>query len=180
MGLTRKTVGGIQPDLKDQALSDILHWVWSWRAQKQRLVSSTDAQGKGGTKLEIRRSFSLASYDEHMLVVVGWNLARAIAQADKFFPSFHIAEEQIEAIRLLRHLYEHWDEQRESFQNSSVQKKRSSKKFVERFPNCRPWSITYTKDDWLIGGIVGIQAITDALVSIENTALEIEKQLSKK
>ena len=180
MGLTRSTVGDAPPGPKEQALNDILHWVWSWRSQLQRLASSTNAQGQGGGELKLRQSFSLASYDEHMLVVAGWNLARAIARAAEFFPSFRIAEDKLEALRHLRHLYEHWDEQREAFQSSTVAKKHSAKRFVELFPHGRPWSITYTKDDWLLGGVVGINAITDALVPIEAEALEIEKQLRKK
>lgn len=116
----------------------------------------------------------------HVLVVAGWNLARAIQKAGELFPSFRIAQDKAEALRLLRHLYEHWDEQRPAFQDPAVPKERSAKRFVELFPQGRPWSITYAKDDWLLGGVVGIEAITDALVAIEEEALQIERQLLEK
>ena len=180
MGLTRSTVDNAPPDPAEQSLNDVLHWVWSWRAQLKRLVATTNAQGQGDGDIEVRQSFSLASYDEHVLVVAGWNLARAIQKAGELFPSFRIAQDKAEALRLLRHLYEHWDEQRPAFQDPAVPKERSAKRFVELFPQGRPWSITYAKDDWLLGGVVGIKAITDALVAIEEEALQLERQLLEK
>jgi hypothetical protein len=180
VGITRSIIGDEPPDPTEEALNDVLHWVWSWRVQTQRLLSSTAAEGQAATELDVRRSLSLATYDEHMLVVAGWNLARALARGGSVVSAVRIAEDKHKALRLLRNLYEHWDEQRPAFQDPAKPKLRSAKEFAELFPKGQPWSITYMKNDWLLGGVVGINAITDALVSIEGAALEMEKQLRNK
>jgi hypothetical protein len=54
--------------------------------------------------LEQRKSLSKASYDEHLLAVAGWNLARSIDRAADHFPQVSIPESIREAMRLLRHL----------------------------------------------------------------------------
>jgi hypothetical protein len=112
-----------------------------------------------------------------MLVVAGWNLARALTRCSSVLPALQISEDKYDALRLLRNLYEHWDEQRPAFQDSAKPKQRSGKEFAELFPEGRPWSITYMREDWLLGGVVGINAITDALVGLEDAALQMEKQL---
>ena len=176
MGLTRSTVdeGPVEP--RGQALTDVLHWTWSWRLQADRLLASTNAQGGGDDDVAKRRSFSAASYDEHMLVVAGWNLARAVRRAEELFPSIRMTD-QAKALRLLRNLYEHWDEQRVAFQSDSQPKERSAREFVESFPQGHPWSITYTQDDWLLGGVVSANAILRDLKAVEREALDLERQL---
>ena len=59
-------------------------------------------------------------------------------------------------------------------QLGGAQKKRSGKDFDELFPEGKPWSITYTKEDWLLGNVVPIKALTGGLREIESKALEIE------
>jgi len=138
VGLTRSTVDNAPPDPREESLNDVLHWVWSWCAELKRLVASTNAQGQGDSDIEVRQSFSLASCEEHALVVAGWNLTRAIQKVGELFPSFRIAQDKAEPLRLLRYLYEHWDEQRPAFQDPAVAKERSARRFVELFPQGRP------------------------------------------
>ena len=174
--LTRSTVGSepINPEL--QALNDVLHWIWSWRVQVGRLVTSTDAQGVGESALEKRRSYSLASFDEHLLIVTGWNLARALRSAGKRFPSIATADTTHEPLRRLRNLYEHWDQQRKSFQDPTETKILSGAQFSKLFPTGKPWSITYEREDWLLGAIVPIRALTQELASVEEEVLRLESE----
>jgi len=164
-------------DPREEALTDVLHWIWSWRVQLQRLISSTKVQGQCSGAIERCRSYSCASYDEHALVVVGWNLARAMKKAGELFPSIRFTENKSEVLRLLRNLYEHWDSQREPFRNPKVPKERSAKDFATLFPTGRPWSITFAQDDWLLGGVIGVNSISAEIATIETEALELETQL---
>jgi hypothetical protein len=177
--LKRSTVNDKPANPREEVLSALMHWIWSWRKQVERLLASTRAQGQGDSEIERRKSFTLASYDEHILVVAGWNLARAIRRASALFPSIQIAEDRYHGLRLLRHLYEHWDKQRPAFQDPAASKEWSGKEFTERFPHGMPWSITLTGQDWLLGGVVGIKEITDSVAAIEKEALELEVQSRK-
>lgn len=174
--ITRSTVGNEVPDPDEEALNDLLHWVWSWRLQVSRLGKSTEAQYSEAKPLDQRRSRSAASYDEHALAVVGWNLARAVARAGKRFPLLGISGATYEALRLLRDLYEHWDEQRPPFHSGEIEKKFSGRNFAEQFPEGKPWSITYAQDDWLLGGVVPINELTRELEPIEKATLRIEEE----
>ena len=175
--LRRSTVGDAVPDRGHEALNDVLHWIWSWRVQLRRFRESTQEQGSGADALEQRKSFSKASFDEHLLLVAGGNLVRAIDRAtERFAQTEGFAQiSMAEAVGLLRNLYEHWDEQRRSFQEKDTPKRLSGKKFVDHFPDGRPWSLVYTTDDWLLGGVVPIAALTRELDAIEAEALRLEQ-----
>lgn len=177
--VTRTTVGNERPDSRLEVLGDVIHWVWSWRVQVTRFGESTRRQFEGRTTLEHRTSASRASYDEHMLVVAGWNLARALDCARKLYPEFPLGEkvsELLDPLRYLRHLYEHWDEQRLAFQDERAEKILSAKKFLERFPQGRPWEVVYDKDEWLLAGVIPILEFSAALESIEAEALRLEEE----
>jgi hypothetical protein len=174
--VTRTTVGEGQPDPKEEALGDALHWIWSWHLQVGRLRESTLRVTSSRTPLESRRASSRTSYEEHMLLVAGWNLARALNRAQSYMPQATLSEETGQALKLLRDLYEHWDEQRLALQMNNVPKQRSAKTLAKFFPEARPWTIVFTSDDWLIGGIVGIGELSEALVPIEQEVLRLEEE----
>lgn len=178
--LTRSTVGTGPVDPQAEAINDALHWIWSWRVQVRRLRESFEAEWAGGTVLEHRTALenrqvsSRFSFDEHMLVVTGWNLARAIKRVEATVLTFGVRDDQREALKLLRHLYEHWDEQRPAFQSSDVPKEKSAAALAAHFPQGRPWTIVFDKTDWLLGGVVRINELTRALKNVESTLLAIE------
>jgi hypothetical protein len=170
--ITRSTVSA---ELVDP-LEDVLHWIWSWRTQLNRLTVSTEAQGQGNTPVEKRQSYSRASFDEHMLAVTGWNLTRALNAAQPRLPTTELAQRTSDALRLLRNLYEHWDTQRGSFQSTSTEKIRSGAEFSRSFPEGRPWSITYGETDWFLGGVLAIGELTRQLRTIEQEILTVQRQ----
>ncbi|MCH7875797.1 MAG: hypothetical protein IH965_10920 [Gemmatimonadetes bacterium] len=174
--IVRSTSGHGESDEDEEVLNDVLHWIWSWRLQLRRFRETTATQGQAETDVDRRRSYSAASYDEHIVAVVGWNLIRAIDRAADRFPIFEITGDTAEQLRLLRHLYEHWDEQRSSFRSPSSPKTGSGKRFTELFPEGHPWSITYDGDDWLLGGVVALNSLTRELHNLEANALQLEQR----
>lgn len=178
-GLTRRTVGHESVDPNVEAISDVLHWIWSWRLQVVRLRQTTAKQGQGDSDVERRQSYSAASYDEHALAVVGCHVVRAVDRAGQRFGSIAVAEQQSEPLRLLRDLYEHWDEQRESFRAGGPPRAMSGKSFSKKFPEGQPWSIAYVAGDWLLGGVVSLNGLTRELDVIEEEALSLETQLKQ-
>ena len=175
--LTRSTVGADGGDVRWEATTDALHWIWSWRLQVERHAESTKRDGAGSTNLERLQAFSATSYDEHMLAVVGWHLVRAIARANDVLEEIALDPALADALQLLRHIYEHWDEQRPVFQDPSIPKKLSAKHFDEKFPDGQPWSVAFTAEDWMLGGVVPIRGLTRSLSAIEERLLEIQAQL---
>lgn len=180
MSLTRSTIDDKPPNPREEALNDLLHWIWSWRLQLARLIDSTNRQGQGDTPTDKRRSFSRASCDEHLVLVVGRNVVRAISRAEKVFPGTDFELHEDEALSLLRNLYEHWDEQRSSFQNATIPRIRSGKEFINSFPSGKPWSITYVENDWLIGGVVPLNKVSQQLDDIEKKVLKLEEIMKNK
>jgi hypothetical protein len=164
---------------QQEALNDVKHWVWSWQLQLSRLVDSTNAEWSGGIKQGRPKDYSRTTYDEHALVLVGWNVGRAIKRAEHLFPEIKLASDTYRALRLLRNLYEHWDEQRKCFREGG-EKKRAAKEFVEAFPQGRPWSITYGFDDWTIGAVLPVRQVTKELGLIEELAHSLEEQIEAK
>ena len=150
-----------------EVLNDVLHWIWSWCLQLERLVESTKLEWAGGAGSKGRRVFSRTSYDEHALIVAGGNLARALKPAAELFPELPIDAQRLKAVRLLRNLYEHWDEQRDAFRIPDVTKRRSAKDFTELFPEGRPWSISYGAEEWTLCGVLPLDALTRDLKSLE-------------
>lgn len=156
--------------------SDLLHWIWSWRVQFDRLRESTYKDGFGKSLDVKRRSFSRTSLDEHLLAVVGGHLVKAMDEFGSGLPVHALAPAHLEALRLLRNLYEHWDEQRESLRDPEKQLERSAKTFSELFPEGRPFSITYAANDWLLGGVVPLQGVTGATAGLAEAILELERE----
>jgi hypothetical protein len=178
--LTRSTVGSEPVPPEEEALDDVLHWIWSWRLQIRRISDSFDVQGSGSTNVERRQSWSRFSFDEHVLTVTGWNLARAIKRAEALYPEIRLSEQKSEALKLLRHLYEHWDEQRTAFRSSTGPKDRSAAAFADRFPEGRPWTMVFDRNDWILGGVVRLNELTRELSVLEPIILAIEERRRSK
>jgi hypothetical protein len=176
--ITRSTVGEGLPNPEEEALNDVLHWIWSWQLQVDRLRESAFNNPSGETPLDYRKASSRASYDEHIMAVVGWNLARALKRAQPYIQQIAFSVETSKALELLRHLYEHWDEQRPAFQLKDIPKERAAKHLAEQFPEARPWTMVFA-DDWLLAGKVGIGELSEALLPVEQEVLRIEAERAR-
>ena len=172
--LTRSTVGGGRDDPRFALTNDVLHWLWSWRLQVERHAESTRHDGEGDTHLQQLKAFSRTSYDEHILTVVGAHLVRAIDRAEQELGESLLNTEAAEALPLLRNLYEHWAEQRPAFEDASISKSHSGKTFADRYPEGRPWSVTFDGDELLLGGVVRVHALTKELNELESKVIALE------
>lgn len=80
-----------------------------------------------------------------------------------------------QSVELLRNIWEHWDEQRETFQTEPV---KSGRRFRSAFPGHSPWSYGYSSDPAVgtrVGGVLHLEALAaelDALASLLQPQLE--------
>lgn len=160
----------------DRVVSEALHWIWSWNVQLDRLYLSTKAEWNMNqteiSSLESEKICSRTSLDEHLLLVVGRNVLRAIDCLPPHLADGTIPTNTREALNLLRNIYEHWDEQRAAFENPGIPKTRSGKCFSKKYPNGILRSITYAQDDFYIGGVVGLKSFSNQLSELAHRLLD--------
>lgn len=166
---------------QQRAIDEVLHWLWSTKLQVERLAESTknEWESMGADRIENKRLCSKTSCYEHLLLVTGRNLLRAIDIAKTYYSKIDLRPETREAIKLLRDIYEHWDEQREAFQNPQVEKTRSGKIFSQCFPLGKPWAIEYSSSGARLAGALEINSFYEELKSLEELVLEIEHTINE-
>jgi hypothetical protein len=170
------------PDPHQAALTDVAHWIWSCKLQIRRFLRSVDSIGRSSWRsdLERRRSFSKMSYDEHMIFVAAANLERALAQASALLDGLELSEQLRERLTLLRNIYEHWNEQRDSFRQSTRPKARSGRRLQERLPRAAPWSFEWHPNgDIVLAGVVSLQNFWRELRILERSMRRLEKRQRK-
>jgi len=176
--LTRSTLGRPESDPNERVLEDMLHWVWSSQLQIRRLIESTNAEWNSSSLDPAlrRKVFSQTTFDEHIVLVAGRNLVRALDRAQEQFPALGLTDDMRACIKLLRDIYEHWDEQREAFLPGGPPKERSGKEFAERHPDGKPWSITYAASGLVLGGVLPLNDFLVSLDGLESALLRLEAE----
>jgi len=175
--IRRTTLGTGTPNPRQKALADLLHWVWSCRLQLKRLLHSVKEEGAvmDLPKDRHRQQFSQTSYDEHMAFVAFGDFSKALEQARPYFPSLSLSPERLKALCLLRNLYEHWNQHRDTFRSPDLAKVRSGKEFDSAFPAGKPWSLTIQPSgDILMADLVSLFALDQELQSLEAHLVELE------
>jgi hypothetical protein len=115
-----------------------------------------------------------------MVVVAFGDFKRALEQARPYFPTLSLSAEKFHALCLLRNIYEHWDQHRDTFRHSDLTKAQSGKIFASQFPEGKPWSLTIQPSgDVLIADLVSLHALDQELQSLETRMLELEDGLHK-
>lgn len=179
--MKRSTFQRESPDPVEQAMSDLLHWSWSTRLQIRRLARSLraefDAWG-GRPRLKSRRCFSATSYDEHLVFVAAANLQRALESAPRPLRGLtrgsNVPNRQL---RLLRDIYEHWDQLRRQFRADPAKLRGAARRLRDEFPNADPWSFTFDPQtgDIVLAGVVGVKALLKELRLLEARVLRRER-----
>lgn len=161
-----------------QVIVDTLHWLWSLQLQIRRLAESTRLEWSGSfdTSGDPRRLFSQTSLDEHLVLVVGRNLVRALAQLRKKQPDVGLGKDVESVIHRLRDVYEHWDENVPPFDCGSKDKSRGIRALNAVYPDAKPWTITYEGDGPVIGGVLSLKDLIAQLDALECILLKLEKQ----
>jgi hypothetical protein len=145
--MKRSTFQKEAPDPVHQAIQDLLHWSWSTRLQLARLGRSIQREFETWgrrPRVRSRRAFSKTSYDEHLVFVAAANLQRALDAAPRAVRSdLKLTRKSGRALRLLRDVYEHWDQLRREFRNSDGPVRGAAAKLIKEFPGDDPWSFTF-------------------------------------
>lgn len=179
--LKRSTFQKEQPDSAEELLSDILHWSWSLRMQADRLkqdgISELKKWGSDSSYIA-RKAFSRTSCDEHLIMVVATNLDRALNRVPKKQKNIlSIDPNSRRALKLLRNIYEHWDEMRKELRQNNDDPKKSLGILKKEYPDADPWSITIIpeNDDILLAGVVSINTLITELRQLEARVLRTER-----
>lgn len=152
---------------------DVLHWVWSCDKQGERLSQSEAELWKalGGSGSIPPRTFSTADLDAHLLLVAMRNLMLALDRVPDLRQAFPLAPEENErALRLLRDVYEHWDEYVDLHRARMPFPSRSGKSLTEEFPTYQPWSMSYGPEGTALAGL-SLGDFFKALAELELAAL---------
>lgn len=179
--IKRSTFGAEAPDRVSQALNDILHWSWATRLQIQRLARSLRTEFRAlstESRLKARRCFSTTTYDEHLVFVAATNLQRAIDRAPRELRSdVRQARLPSRELRLLRNVYEHWDELRQQLRAGATQRTGSAEKLLDEFPDADPWSFTFDPQtgEIVLAGVVQLRPLAKELRRLEARLLRRER-----
>ena len=152
---------------KEERINDLLYWIWNFQLQTKRLIESTNREWSIAEKdaIEKKKIYAATSFDEHILTVVLGNISRAIKSYNEIAKEGKIELTNRMATVYLRNIYEHWDESR--IKNDS----QSLDKLMVIHPSSKPFSITYTNDDWLLAGEFSLTSISKELEDIEKECL---------
>ena len=177
--LKRSTLDRADPDPAKQALDDVLFWLWSSRVQITRLRRSflRELPKRPVPRLTSRRRFARTSYDEHSFLIAARNLDRAFKRAQTIFPELELSDTTRQALRLLRNIYEHWEDHRDTFRSATRQKRQSGETFVRRFPAGDPWSFTFVPrtGDIVLADVVSLADFLSQLRKLEAQVLLLER-----
>jgi len=112
--------------------------------------------------------------------VAATNLDRALGQAQEYIGDGGIPSETRRALRLLRNIYEHWDELREAFRTGGQADRGAAKKLAEEFPEAEPWSIELEPTgDIKLAGLVSLNGLHKALRGLEARARWRQRALKR-
>lgn len=188
--LTFRIVGPIRsstlerdhPDPEWQALSDLLYWSWCCRLQASRLRHSFLAQFPLGKRPYVRQRylFATTSFDEHAFTVAAGNLVKALRRAPKSLRDQHLSEDTTRALRLLRDIYEHWENMRAAFRKGGPEKTAAAQKLAKDFPEAEPWTIAFHEDgDIVLAEVVSLSKLVTDLRILEAAAHWRQRKLQR-
>jgi hypothetical protein len=180
--LKRSTLDRQCSEPREEAINDLLHWLWSTKLQisrlKRSLVTEFKLLSKSAT-LKASRSFSATSYDEHILMVTAANLDRALKKARKYIPTeARLPESPQRALWLLRNIYEHWDQLRKEYRQPLGPLKGAALKLKEEFPDAVPWSITidHKTGELTLANVIPLGLFVAELRILEARLLRLQRQ----
>lgn len=179
--IKRSTFQHHAPDLEAEALSDVFHWSSATRLQADRLRKDVAVElailGKKRPHA-VRRIFSITSIDEHLFLVAGANLDRALTKVPRHLQKqLSVTKESRRALLLLRNIYEHWDELRVHMRAGTKGSKGTIVKLRKEFPSAEPWSFTFDRDNGeiILADVVTLSPFLRELRLLESRVLRLER-----
>lgn len=180
--MKRSTLGRQSTDPIERATNDILHWSWSTRLQIDRLRSSLGAEFAAWNlkpQVRSRRHFSTTSFDEHVVLVAAANLSRALDSAPKALRKVTtLGLPSARGLRLLRDVYEHWDQLRPQVAGQRPLSGGAAEKLANEFPGAEPWSLTFTPGtgEIVLANVVNVDQLVVDLRRLEAGVLRAERR----
>ena len=153
-----------------QALGDVLMWIGASQLQIQRFLAAWVRPTSVRPNPEAWRS-SLYVVEAHLLAVTANHVVTALDALPTDVAAPSLSPEVRRSVELLRDIWEHWDEQRETFATEPV---RSGKLFRQEFPDESPWSFSYSNAPGRgtrVGAVLQIETLADEMEQVA-TALQ--------
>jgi hypothetical protein len=181
--LKRSTLDLGHPDPEWQALGDLLYWAWCFRLQASRLSNSVKSEFPIGVRpyVQQRKLFATTSYDEHIFLVTAGHLDQALKKARRYLRGHGHAlpREKLRALQLLRNVYEHWQEVRDTFRTDGPEKTRSALDLLENYPQAEPRILMLYPDDIVVAGVVSLKDMVADVRRLEAAAHWRQRQLQR-
>lgn len=179
--LRRSTLETDHPDPEWQSLGDVLYWSFCCRLQANRLAQSFMSEFPLGKRLYAfqRKRFATTSFDEHALVLAAGNLSKALDRGPKSLRRI-LPSKTLRALKLLRDIYEHWENMRATFRQGGPAKIESALKLTNEFPEAEPWTIAIHPDgDIDLANVVFLRPLSLDLRRLEASAHWRQRQLRR-
>lgn len=180
--MKRSTLGRESVEPVERATNDILHWSWSTRLQVERLRASLASEFEtwnAKPRVRSRRGFSRTSYDEHLVFVAAANLSRALDCAPRpLRKAATLGLTAARALRLLRDVYEHWDQLRAQVAGHRAADSGAAARLGREFPGAEPWSLTFDiqTGDIVLANLVDVKQFVADLRRLEAAVLRSERK----
>lgn len=179
--LKRSTLDRGHPDPEWQALGDLLYWSLCFRLQATRLSNSIRSEFPIEPRPYVhqRKLFAATSYDEHMLLVTAGNLDQALKKAARYLRGVMLPKEKLRILGLLRNVYEHWHQARETFRADGPDKIKSALELVKSFPQAEPWVLLLYPADIVVAGVVSLTEMVKDVRRLEAAAHWKQRKLRR-
>lgn len=148
----------------EKALGDARHWVWATQRQIERFVAGMHAQALGilPPTPDEQRANSGSFADAQFLLNAANHAKKALDRLGRV----RLSEALVQAIATLRNVHEHWESERRTFEDATIAKQRSGKKFAERYPDAVPWQYGFGSDGHHIS-VLRLEDLWDELDGID-------------
>lgn len=159
-------------DDQQRALDDLLHWIWTFRRQLQRLLQGLVAEWTEPPPGRLQREqFSQTTADLTFMLLAAEHVCLALERARAAgFSLPTVDADQRELLKLLRNIYEHWTDYTPwdpaKFPTAG-KPARSGVELLKRRPGAQPFSF---RGDGVIGDCVDLNEFLRYVNTLETLA----------
>jgi hypothetical protein len=162
---------------QSQAIEDIEHWLWSTQREISYLrevlipeeIMNTLLYFGSLPSVENRKISSHTEAHIHYLLIALNHLNKSLGRGlvPKAIKLQKFPDNVSDVAKKLRHIREHWDQQREQFEMNLT--RTGSAVLYNNYPNATPWSLSLDDKGLLIGGILNLDNVSSHLTLIEKS-----------
>jgi len=117
---------------------------------------------------EFSRTSSQLWADIHFLYIALNHLVvcSELKGAKRVLVNIPFDKELKEVIEKLRHIFEHWDKTRVTFERN-LDKKKAAKWYEDNYPDKNPWSLSLDTNGFVVSGILDINSVQTIVSQLE-------------